>query len=149
MTDVWFYHLQRSSLAEALPSLVEKCLQRGWRVLVTSSDAERLDELDQALWTYADESFLPHGLDGRDPPERQPILLSADAAPKNRAKAHILLDGASIDRAHGFERVIVLFDGTDDAAIRSARVQWSAAKEAGDTVSYWQEIERGKWEKRG
>ena len=60
MTEVLFYHLQDMSLENVLPPLLEKSLERGWRVVVQSTSEERADALDAHLWTYRDDSFLPH-----------------------------------------------------------------------------------------
>ena len=57
----WFYHLERSGPERAAGPLLEKCLERGWRVLAVSSDERRRAALDEALWTYSDESFLRGG----------------------------------------------------------------------------------------
>lgn len=148
MSSVWFYHLERSTLEQALPPLLEKCLQRGWRALVRGALAERLDLLDQALWSWRDDSFLPHGLDGRDAAERQPILLTtAPVGVVNGAKALFLVDGADFEDATAFERASVMFDGRSESAVSHARGQWRAAKDAGHETAYWKETAQGRWEK--
>lgn len=148
MTPLWFYHLERSALEQALAPLLEKCLQRGWRALVRGGLGERLDALDQALWTWRDDAFVPHGLEGRDAPERQPVLLTASSANANGARALFLIDGAEPGDLAGFERASVLFDGRDEAALVHARLQWKAAKEAGHDVAYWKESSAGRWERQ-
>ena len=60
MAEIWFYHLEQSALEAALPPLLEKCLARGWRALVRGGQPERLEALDDLLWTWRDDSFLPH-----------------------------------------------------------------------------------------
>ena len=57
MTEIWFYHLQRQTLDQALPNLIEKALERGWRVAVQAASEERLEALDQHLWIQSDASF--------------------------------------------------------------------------------------------
>jgi DNA polymerase-3 subunit chi len=148
-TPLWFYHLQRRRLGEALPPLLEKCLERGWRALVCGTIPERLEELDAHLWTYRDDSFLPHGIEGRDPAEAQPVLLSARNAPVNGAKALFLIDGAAFGDLAPFERACVLFDGNDEASLGHARQQWKEAKAAGFEAVYWKENSDGRWEKQG
>ena len=59
-----------------LADLLERTLKRGWRAVVRSPDPQRLTQLDDQLWTYRDDSFLPHGLADEPMAERQPILLS-------------------------------------------------------------------------
>ena len=148
MTGLWFYHLERSALEAALPPLLEKCLQRGWRAVVRGGVQERLETLDQALWTWRDDSFLPHGLEGRDPPGAQPILLTSGAGAPNGAKALFLIDRAEPGDIARFERASIMFDGADDAALVHARLHWKAAKDAGTEVAYWKESAAGRWEKQ-
>ena len=80
MTEVLFYHLERASLESVLPGLLEKTLEREQRAVVRAASTERVEALDARLWTYRDESFLPHAAAGDG--ARQPVWLTAgDDAP--------------------------------------------------------------------
>jgi DNA polymerase-3 subunit chi len=144
--EVWFYHLERSGLDRVLPDLLEKTLARGWRALVRSPLRERLEQLDAWLWSYRDNSFLPHGMEGEPFAERQPILL-ARAGNSNQAQALFLIDGADTDGLDGLERCIVIFDGRDAAALGQARASWSRFRKEGLATSYWRQSEGGGWRK--
>lgn len=148
MTEVLFYHLQRQPLEQVLPGLLEKCLQRQWYVVVQVGSEERCAALDGHLWTYRQEAFLPHGTakDGRA--EDQPIYLTTTADNPNSATVRFLADGAETADFSGYERVVVLFDGNDREAADKARESWTAASAAGHDVTYWQQSERGRWEKK-
>jgi DNA polymerase III subunit chi len=146
-TEVWFYHLERTGLEQALPELLEKTLQRGWKALVRVREAERLQHLDSWLWTYRDESFLPHARDDEPGAARQPILLTTGFENANGADALFLVDGAEPGELSGYARCVVLFDGADAAQLAVARAQWSAVKAAGVSISYWKQQARG-WEKQ-
>jgi DNA polymerase-3 subunit chi len=150
MAELWFYHLERSELERALAPLLEKCLQRGWRALVRGGAPERLDALDAGLWTYRDESFLPHGREGAAgvDPARQPVLLTTDGGNPNGAQVLFLIDGAEAGDISGFERACLVFDGRDEDALVSARSRWKEAKENGIVAAYWRESAAGKWEKQ-
>jgi DNA polymerase-3 subunit chi len=148
MAELWFYHLERSEIEQALAPLLEKCLQRGWRALVRGGSAERLDALDASLWTYRDESFLPHGRDAEGEPQRQPVLLTTAAGNANGAQALFVIDGAEPGDLSSFERACLIFDGRDENALNSARMRWKEAKESGIVASYWRESAAGKWEKQ-
>lgn len=147
--EVWFYHLERSSLDEVLPGLLEKTLQRGWRALVRSPDPDRIEQLDARLWTFRDDAFLPHGVAGEPHAERQPVLLTTavDANP-NGADALFLIDGAEAGDLSGFQRCLSLFDGADEVALTRARTDWKAYKGLGLPVSYWKQTDAG-WQKQG
>jgi DNA polymerase III subunit chi len=147
VTEVWFYHLERTGLDQALPELLEKTLARGWKALVRAPGSERIEHLDGWLWSYRDDSFLPHGLEGEPNAERQPILLTTGVENRNAAQALFLLDGAELGPLEGFERCMVLFDGRDEAAVTEARRRWSAAKAMGCVCAYWRQAGRG-WEKQ-
>lgn len=147
-TEVWFYHLERRNLEQTLPSLLERSLERGWRVVVQAGSDERVEALDTLLWTYREESFLPHGTAKDGDPDAQPIYLTADDANPNRAQVRFLVDGASLGIVEEYVRVVHLFDGRDEAAVARARVDWGSAKFAGHAVSYWREDERGRFKQQ-
>lgn len=152
MAEVLFYHLERTPLERVLPGLLEKTVQRGWRAVVQASSAERVAALDTLLWTYRDEAFLPHGTAGEDNAALQPIFLTADRDNPNGASVRFLVDGADLDdpaEIGAYERVVFLFDGNDPDAIAGARERWKAARAAGLEVTYWQQDEHGKWQRRG
>ena len=145
--EVWFYHLERTGLDQALPELLEKTLQRGWKAIVRSPAPERMEHLDAWLWTYRDDSFLPHAPADEAEPERQPILITNSVANPNGADALFLIDGADLGELADYQRCIVLFDGADDAQLAHARTQWTAVKARGLPASYWKQQARG-WEKQ-
>ena len=154
MTDVWFYHLEGRSLEQVLPALLDRSLQRGWRAVVQAGSPERVEVLDQLLWTYEDASFLPHGTARDGKPETQPVYLTDGPENPNGASFRLFVDNAEIapvldSEGQRYARVVLVFDGHDDDAVGSARQQWSALKKAGHSVSYWQQDETGRWEKRG
>ncbi len=148
-TEIWFYHLEVQPLQAVLPVLLEKTLARGWRACLRFSTAERLDAIDSALWTYRDDSFLPHGTARDGYPERQPVFLTLDHGNPNGAQALFLLETASEPAPQQFSRIIRLFDDADEAARELARSEWRQAQAGGFAISYWRQDERGAWKKSG
>ena len=145
--EVWFYHLERTSLDQALPELLEKTLARDWRALVRSTAAERVEHLDGWLWSYRDDAFLPHGVEGEPNAERQPVLITTRMDNPNRAQALFLIDGAEPGDLTDYARCVLLFDGRDEAAVATARGRWRAFKDAGCEASYWRQGETSGWRK--
>ncbi|PPC85909.1 MAG: DNA polymerase III subunit chi [Hyphomicrobium sp.] len=146
--DVLFYHLEHQPLERVLPSLVEKTLARGWRAVIQAGSEERLAALDVMLWTYAEDSFLPHGTAKAGHSNEQPVYLTIGSETPNGAGVRFLVDGATAESFSGIERLVYLFDGRDEEAVSSARSEWKAAKAAGCAVSYWQQNESGRWENK-
>ncbi|MCU9846480.1 DNA polymerase III subunit chi [Defluviimonas sp. WL0024] len=149
MGNALFYHLTRSPLEATLPMLLAKSLQAGWHVVVRGRGAERLDWLDQKLWLGGEESFLPHGIAGGPHDALQPVLLTLGAEAPNGAQCLMAVDGAEIapEECRALERVCVIFDGNDPAAVERARGQWKALTGAGVPAQYWSE-ESGRWQKK-
>jgi len=145
--EVWFYHLERTGLDQALPELLEKTLARGWKAIVRTRAAERIEHLDGWLWTYRDESFLPHAPAAEPGAARQPILLTTDFETPNGAEALFLIDGAEPGELSGFARCVVLFDGGDEDQLKAARGLWSTVRGQGLAASYWRQQGRG-WTKQ-
>jgi len=148
MTEVRFYHLQRRTLEQTLPKILEKVLERDWRAVVLAGSPERVDALNQHLWTYDPGSFLPHGAARDGFAEKQPIWLTAEDENPNGATVLVTVDGSVSDRMGAFDLVCDLFDGNDEEAVHAARDRWKVCKAAGHGLTYWQQNERGGWDKR-
>jgi DNA polymerase III subunit chi len=144
-----FYHLERRPLANVLPSLLEKTVARNAKAVVKLGSDERLKWLDEHLWTYREESFLPHGTSADGKPEMQPVFLTIDDQRPNAASYLFLVDGAALpaDQA-GLERLFIVFDGNEPDQLDSARSHWKSFKTEGHALSYWQQNEQGRWENK-
>lgn len=149
MTEVLFYHLQRQPLEAVLPNLVERSLDRGWRVVIQVTTEERLQALDDHLWTYTDDGFLPHGTDREADAGSQPALLTLTEANPNGAPVRFLVEGAPLPaEPEAYDRLVIMFDGNDQDALLLARDQWRVVKAAGHDATYWQQDEAGRWRKK-
>ncbi len=149
MTEVLFYHLQRQPLERVLPMLLERSLERGWRVVVQAASDERIEALDAHLWTYRDDTFLPHGTAREAEAAEQPILLTTGEHNPNGAKVRFLIDGAPVPAdAAAYDRIVLLFDGEDEDAVVAARACWGEVKAQGFDATYWQPDEQGRWVKK-
>ncbi len=149
MAEVLFYHLTVSSLEEALPSLLERSVARGWRAVVQTADEARRNALDASLWTYRDDSFLAHGIDSEGDAAAQPVLLTTGLDNDNSAQIRFVVGGAEPPDLSPYERGVILFDGHDEQQLEAARSQWRSIREAGHAVTYWQQTEDRRWVQKG
>jgi DNA polymerase III subunit chi len=145
MTEIGFYHLTRSTLAQALPLLLTRTLAAGRRALVLGPESG-LEAVSAALW--AQPAWLPDGKAADGDADLQLIWLSADPEPLNGARFLFMVEGAETDRLADFDRVFDLFDGNNSEAVAAARIRWKTAKEAGHTLTYWQQTD-SSWQKKG
>ena len=146
MAEVLFYHLETQPLEAVIPLLLEKTLERGWRAVIEIGSRDRAEALDSHLWTFRDDSFLPHGLAGDEADALQPIVLTTEQDNPNGASVRFFVDRAVPQSAEGYQRLVYLFSGHDPDAVAEARLAWRALRD-GNEVTYWQQ-EAGRWVKR-
>jgi len=152
MSEVLFYHLERRSLDDVLPGLIERTIDRGWRAVIRPESAERAQAIDNLLWTWSEESFLPHAQWGDGDPAKQPVLIAVEEGNPNGAEVLFLVGGTVPRSWQGetaeFARIVVLFDGRDEFALSGARAAWTAARLGGHEATYWRQSAAGRWEKQ-
>ena len=150
MSDVAFYHLTRAPLAVALPKLMDRVLAAGMRAVVWVPDTATAKAVDEALWTADPDSFIPHGTKATGHAADQPIYISTEGDNPNAATVLVVVNGAAAtpEAMAPFDRTLVMFDGNDDAELATARDRWKAGKDAGHTLTYWQQGDTGGWQKK-
>lgn len=148
MTEILFYHLEQQPLEKIIPILLDKTLQRGWKAVVETSSTERAEALDNALWTWRDDAFLPHGVEGQDTDAMQPVLLTTNDGNANNANVRFFVDRAVPREGGDYERLVFMFDGHDPDAVEEARAAWKTLS-SDNECTYWQQEPSGKWVKKG
>jgi DNA polymerase-3 subunit chi len=148
MTDISFYHLERSSLKTALPELLEKTLEAKKRALVLTQSDAQVEELSDLLWAYKSESWLPHGTPRDGFADQQPVWLSTLDENANGSSFLFLTNGAISDNLNVYERCFELFDGNNPDTVMAARKRWKLYKEAEHELAYFQQNESGSWSKK-
>lgn len=146
MSEVRFYHLTRSTLEAALPPILEKVIERGWRAVVRTSTPERAEALSDSLWTAKEDSFLPHGTQRDGHAARQPVWITDTDENPNNANTVILADGV-METNQAADLVCLLFDGHDADVVTASRAAWKKFQDAGHSLTYWQQTDKG-WEKK-
>lgn len=147
--SIGFYHLTKSGLCQALPTLLSRSLQTKERGLVLCKNDNQLNEITEALWKVIQPIWLPHGCrySGKqdDFPEWQPIWLTVFEENPNQAAFLFLVGGQNVFQIEQFKRVFDLFDGNDPEAVKAARQRWRNLKEEGHQLTYWKQGDHG-WE---
>ncbi len=148
MTEVRFYHLQHQSQEQVLPLLLGKALERGHKIVLKCANTQECEYLNQHLWTYSKESFLPHGSAANGDAVLQPIWITAEDENPNAADVLIVSENA-VSQAQGeYALCCEMLSGHNPNAVAAARQRWKAYKEQGFEVTYWQQNENGGWEKK-
>jgi len=147
--EISFYHLTLQPLNVALPKLLNKVIGANMKAVIKVPSTVQMDDVDQALWTYDKESFLAHDTEKSKFKKDQPIYISTGDDNPNSAEILILTDGAVVEKLEGYSRVLEMFDGNNPTIVEQLRERWTAYKDAGHDLTYWQQTETGGWNKKG
>ena len=149
MSEVLFYHLMDFPMEKVLPGLLEKSLERKWRCVVQVEDEGQLMPLDELLWSYKPNGFLAHDIiEDEGEKSDAPICLTVLKDNPNEATVLFVLNGAEPPELSPYTRSVFIFDGHDGDAVKKARAQWKIQKDAGHDLTYWQQNQEGRWEKK-
>lgn len=148
MPEYWFYHLDTTPMETVLPDLLEKVAGRGWRAYVHGGDDTGIQALDRHLWTYDASSFLAHGREGEGSEAVQPVLIGASGTMANAPDVYVSVAPRDLPDVDGLQRCLIIFDGADEGHLGWARAQWKALKAKGASLAYWQQGDRGRWERK-
>ncbi len=152
MPQIWFYHLETTTMEQALPDLLEKVVRRGWRAYVHGHEDDKIAVLNDQLWSYRADSFLAHGREGDDLDAHQPVLLGTSGTMANACQVYLSVSPVDLPDLSGPEcsmvqRCLILFDGNDADHLGWARSQWKQFKGADADLAYWKQTDQGRWEK--
>jgi len=150
MSRIDFYHLQKQTLEQVLPKLIEKAYETGSKIKIKIGNEARIEFINSLLWTYNEESFIPHGSKKDGFAKEQPIWLSSEDDNPNQAEMLFLVDGANFDisKADEFSRIFNIFDGNDEDSLQQARSFWKEVSSAGCEKNYFQQDDAGRWNKK-
>lgn len=147
MPDIWFYHLERTPLQQALPELLEKVVQKGCRAYVHGLEDDKIEALSTQLWAQTPASFLAHGLEDDELAARQPILIGKSGGLVNKPEVYVSISAADLPDISGLQRCLIVFEGDDTAHLSWARGLWKQLKSDGFALAYWKQNSNGRWEK--
>ena len=134
MTRIDFYQLnpERHHYDQIVCQLCQKAYEGNQLTLLLTRDSQQSQHLDQKLWTFRDDSFLPHDVD-ETPGLVTPILIHDDPDPGGNRQLLINLSAMVPAYFAQFERVIELV--TDENKVQ-ARQHYSYYKERGYPLNH-------------
>lgn len=148
MTEVRFYHLETKPLERALPEILVKALEQKRRAVIKTPDSKSVKFLNDKLWTWQPDSFLPHGTEAEGHAEEQPVWITDKDENPNKADILILTGGASSDQVSAYSLCCEMLDGRNSDEVEGARARWKLYKEQDFEVTYWQQDQNGRWLKK-
>ncbi|MBK1718974.1 DNA polymerase III subunit chi [Thiocystis violacea] len=140
MTRIDFYSLAPESRGDRFLltcRLVERIRASARRVLIHCPDPEECRHLDRLLWTFREDSFLPHGLVGQVDPDLTPVLISQGGSPESEHQVLLNLSLGIPDFLDRFERLCEVVDHEPQAR-QAGRERFRVYRERGYALDHHQ-----------
>lgn len=137
MTRIDFYLIPESGEKARMNfvcRLIEKAYKLRHRIYIHVENQTDAHQLDEFLWTYRDDSFLPHNLYGEGPEPTPPIQIGFTAAPEKQRDILINLSKQIPDFYSQFTRVIELVT-TDPDVQTTAREHYRVYRAKGHEIN--------------
>lgn len=108
MPKIDFYILQDHQHLLFVCRLIEKIYKQRHRIYVYTDQQQEAHALDELLWTYREDSFLPHNLYGEGPDTAPPIQIGFNQIPENHRDILINLSQTVPTFFQQFSRILEL-----------------------------------------
>ncbi len=138
--EIRFYQMTRSTLPSAVTRLAEKARARGDELAIIANSPQRLEEVDEAIWSGLD--FLPHSLGKADGVSGITLY---EKQMGGAAEIGFYLDDNDPEEPFSGKLICCLFHSMDQDIVAKRRQDWVKWKNAGHHLSYWAEDENGQW----
>jgi DNA polymerase-3 subunit chi len=118
MAKIDFYVIQIPGAKPRLDlicRLAEKAYKNKHRIYIHANNQTEAYQLDELLWTYREDSFLPHNLVGEGPNLAPPIQIGFKEKPENHRDILLNLHQAVPEFYSHFTRVLELVPNDDES----------------------------------
>ena len=133
--QVDFYTLNaadRRTRLVAACRLAEKAYEQGLAVVVRTASPSETAEVDELLWTFADGSFVPHGVWPSEPDfaAATPVLVGSGSLPQTHRDVLINLAPDAPADFSAYARVCEVVGGDEDGR-QAGRRRWRTYRDGG------------------
>ncbi len=134
MTRIDFYQIDSDEAPLLFTCrLIEKAWRRGHEIYVHTGSGQQSMELDDLLWSFRSDRFIPHTL--QDSTDEAPIRIGHDHEPLHHQDVMVNLSGTVPDFFSRFDRVAEIVPLAEDQR-QSARANYQFYKKRGYALHY-------------
>ena len=114
--------------------LLEKAHQQKNQAFVLCPDQLTAEHVDEQLWTFREDSFIPHNLIGEGPSQPPPIQIGWEEPPSRHRDILVLLRDSLPANYTQFKRLLVIVRN-DEAEKATARDMYKYLRENGVEIN--------------
>tara|TARA_B100001939_G_scaffold157253_1_gene135868 strand:- start:218 stop:682 length:465 start_codon:yes stop_codon:yes gene_type:complete len=147
VTQIIFYSTSPLQVEKTLFALLEKSLEKGNKSLLLFKDKEKCLSINEQLWTYKQNSFLPHISEDDQIYDNIDVPVYLSTKNENPFKAELLfsIDGFLPDNIDHFERVIIIIDVNDELLNEKYKNYYLDINKNFEDIVFYKSDDNGKW----
>ena len=147
MTQIIFYSTAPLQVEKTLFALLEKSIEKGNKSLLLFKDKEKCSLINEQLWTYKQNSFLPHISEDEKIYDDIDVPVYLSTKNENPFKAELLfsIDGFLPDNIDHFERVIIIIDINDELLNEKYKNYYLDINKNFEDIVFYKSDDNGKW----
>jgi len=145
LSEIFFYKLKNSSSEIFLTSLIEKSIENNWNSVVLLDNIERMEEINDFLWSYKDTSFLPHGSQNDKNSELHRVYLTCEEENPNDSDVIFSIDGLLIKNINSWQRCIYIFNEQNLKVVDQFNAYKKNIDQSQHFLKSFEQDTNGKW----
>jgi DNA polymerase-3 subunit chi len=137
MTEVIFVEVTASRMEIRACEIAEQTYAQGERLQINAIDEEQAARLDDLLWTYKPDNFVPHGLwKSMDNESAQPVVITTRKERVPGIASLLTMDYCPVEMVQQFSKVIHVVLVDNHERLEASRRYWTLLKDAGFSLRH-------------
>ena len=137
MTEVIFVEVTASRMEIRACEIAEHTYAQGERLQIIAIDEEQAARLDDLLWTYKPDNFVPHGLwKSTDNESTQPVVITTRKERVPEITSLLTMDYCPVEMVQQFSKVIHVVVVDNQERLEASRRYWTLLKDAGFSLQH-------------
>ena len=128
LEKAYFYNSSHRNVVADISLLIEKLFKEKNRILVCCKDLETVEVIDDFLWAYKEDGFIPHSIATKEKYSNYPILITTEIHEDYKHNVLLALSGVLIKEKdwRKFSRAYYFFDDQENKEKENAREMWKS-----------------------
>ena len=146
LEKAYFYNCSHRNIVADISWLTEKLYKERDSILICCKDQETVEVIDDFLWRYKEDGFIPHSIEKKERSSIYPVLITTDIDEEHKHNVLLALSGVLIEEKNWqkFTKAYYFFDDQEIQEKENARLMWKTLSVLDVVRKYWVNKEN-KW----
>ena len=139
LEKAYFYNCSYRNVVADISWLTEKLYKERDSILICCKDQETVEVIDDFLWRYKEDGFIPHSIEKKERSSIYPVLITTDIDEEHKHNVLLALSGVFIKDQdwQNFTKAYYFFDHQENNQKENARLMWKSLSALNVACKYW------------